>query len=304
MADPKHFRHPAFKIAMDGFSFTLPRDWEISGYMLEDVTRSGQFSFATEYGPQGQFSWRLVKAVPDLERIMEEVHRRHLGEDQPPKMRFTRHGQTGKLVLAHTKQGERFYAAAFNLKKMFLCEWVFPNYTKEAAEAAAAMLDTFHTNECGEDGRQFYSLFGLDVSIPKDYHFATLMPYPAAVSMIFENRKYYKITVHRYGMAATYMRGANVTNFYHRCLYATRCSVRSAVTVDPVAGNNTAEIQFRARGKFGFDFLLGPWWHGFGSAFYKESENRIYAFEHLCSHLVRGREKLKDIFRQKLSEKE
>ncbi len=301
MADTKHFRHPAFKIAMDGFSFTLPRDWEISGYILEDVSRGGQFSFATEHGSQGQFSWRLVKSVPDPERIMEEVHRRFLGEDQPPKMRFTRHGQA---VLAHTKQGDRFYASVFNLKKMFLCEWVFPKYTKELAENAAAMLETFSCNESSADGRQFYSLFGLDVSIPKGYHFTTLTPYPAAVTMVFENRKYYKITAHRYGMVDVYMRGANLTNFYHRCLYATRCAIKSAVTADPVAGHDVAEVQFRMRGKFGFDFLLGPWWHGFGSAFHKKSENRVYAFEHLCSHLVKERETLKDIFRQKLAERE
>ncbi len=286
---------------MDGFSFLLPQDWEITGYKLEDVTRGGQFSFATEHGPQGQYSWRLVKAVPDPERIMEEVHRRFLGEDQAPKMRFTRHGQG---ILAHTKQGERFYAAAFNLKKMFLCEWVFPYYTKENAELAAAMLETFHSNECSADGRMFYSLFGLDVSIPKEYHFTSLQPYPAAITMTFENHKYYKINVHRYGMIETYMRGAAVTNFYHRCLYAARYAIKSAETVTPAAGHDTAEVRFRTRGKFGFDFLLGPWWHGFGSAFHKKSENRVYAFEHICSHLVKEREKLKDIFRQKLAEKE
>lgn len=297
MADTRHFRHPAFKMAMDGFFFLLPRDWEVSGYILEDVARGGQFSFSTEGGSQGQFSWRKVKAVPDQERIMEEVHRRHLGEES--KMRFTRHGQA---FLGHTRQGERFYASAFNLKKMFLFEWVFPKYTKDLADTVAAMLETFTLNE-PEDGRQFYALCGLEVSVPADYHFTKFEPYPAAVTMVFENARHYTITTHRFGMVNVYMQGANVTNFYHRCLYARRFAIRSAVTVDPVAGNETAEVQYRARGKFGFDFLLGPWWHGFGSAFHKVSENRVYAFEHLASHLSKPREKLKDIFRQKLQEK-
>lgn len=300
MADP-HFRHPPFKVALEGFSFTLPCDWEIAGYLLDYPQEEGLLSFSREGTAMGQFSWRKVKAVPDIPRIIEEIHRRHMVMEETPKMRFTRHG---RVQLAHTRSGERFYASVFNSSRMYLCEWIFPKYTKENADAVVSMLESYSDNAPDEKtGRQFYALFGLECSVPKEYHFVKPEPFPASVSMIFENRKHYTITARRFGMADVYMQGANVANFYHRCLYARRWAIRSVMTVSPVNGCDTCEIEFRARGKFGFDFLLGPWWHGFASAFYKPSENRVYAFEHLASPFYKEREKLKDIFQPKLADR-
>lgn len=288
---------------MSGFSFLLPLDWEITAYELNDVEREGRFSFATEHGAMGQFSWRKVKAAPDIERIIEEVHRRFLGEDAAPKIRFTRHAN-GRVYLAHTRQGERFYASVFNASKMFLCEWIFDKYTKDQADLVIPMLDSFTDNEPDpETKRQFFALFGLEASLPAGYKFVDLEAVPTSVTMNFENAKHYKIGVHRFGLADIYMQGADTANFYHRFLYAKRYSIKDIRKTAPVNGHETAEIDYRARGRFGFDFVLGPWWHGFGSAFYKKSENRIYAFEHLVSHFAKEHELLKDIFQQKLTAK-
>jgi len=98
MGDFRHFRHPAFKVALEGFSFTLPADWEIAQYSLNDMLRKGWISFASEEGPHGQFAWRQVKAVPDIPRIIEEIHRRHLGDEAPPKIRFEHHGRDGRVI--------------------------------------------------------------------------------------------------------------------------------------------------------------------------------------------------------------
>lgn len=289
---------------MSGFSFLLPRDWEITAHDLDDAEREGRFSFATEKGPMGQFSWRKINAAPDIERIIEEVHRRYLGEDTAPKIRFTRHAN-GRVYLAHTRQGERFYASVFNLSKMLLCEWIFDKYSKDMAELVVPMLDSFTDNAPDPaTKRQFFALFGLEASLPEGYHFVDLEAVPTSVTMNFENAKHYKISVHRFGLADVYMQGADTANFYHRCLYARRYAIRDIRKLPPVNGCETVEIDYRARGKFGFDFLLGPWWHGFASAFYKKSENRIYAFEHLGSQFSKEREKLKDIFQQKLTAKD
>lgn len=289
---------------MSGFSFLLPRDWEITAYSLEDVERGGRFSFATEKGPMGQFSWRKVNAAPDIERIIEEVHRRFLGEDAAPKLRFTRHAN-GKVYLAHTRQGERFYASAFNSAKMFLCEWTFDKYSKDMAELVVPMLDSFTDNAPDPvTKRQYFALFGLEASLPEGYRFMDLEAVPTSITMNFENAKHYKISVHRFGLADIYMQGADTANFYHRCLYARRYAIRDIRKLPPVNGCETVEIDYRTRGKFGFDFLLGPWWHGFASAFHKKSENRIYAFEHLGSQFSKEREKLKDIFQPKLTAKD
>jgi len=188
---------------------------------------------------------------------------------------------------------------------MLLCEWTFPKYSKECADTVIPMLESFSDNLPDEKtNRMFFALFGLEVSVPKDYHLDVVEPYPTSISMVFENRKHFRIEAHRYGMADVYMEGADVRNFYHRCLYAKRCRVTDTRTVAPYCGCDTAEIDFKTRGRIGLDMLLGPWWKGCGCAFLKPQENRIYAFEHIASQFLHEREKVKDIFPQKPQNRE
>lgn len=298
----EHFRHPPFRVALRGFSFLLPERWEVTAYNLGENT--GSFQFSSEKGPHGQFSWRNIKAVPDIPRILEEVHRRHLGADSSPKIRLTRHGCDGRVVLGHTRQGERFYASVFNRLSMQLNEWIFPGYSRAAADMVIPMLDSYEDNLPDENGRVFYALFGLEASIPESFLLKSVEAYPAAVTMNFENKRHHLIQAHRWGMADLCMEGADLTNFYHRYLYGKRFSIKSAERMSSVSGCEVSEIRYRARGKYGFDFLLGPWWRGFGSAFLKKNENRIYAFEHLVSPLAeKEHESLKKVFRFKLAER-
>lgn len=298
----EHFHHPPFKAALPGFSFLLPGRWEVSAYTLAED--AGSLQFASEKGAHGQFSWRKVKAVPDIPRILEEIHRRHLGAEAPLKIRFTRHGRDGRVILAHTKTPERFYASVFNRSAMQLNEWIFPEYSRGAVETVLPMLDSYADNLPGDDGRIFHALFGLEVSIPENFRLTGIDAYPAAITMNFENRRRHTIRAHRWGMADLRMEGANLTNFYHRFLYANRFAVKSAETIPAVSGCEAAEVCYRARGKYGFDFLLGPWWRGFGASFLRKSENRIYAFEHLTPPLTKEHETLKKVFRVKLAERD
>ena len=114
MSEGEHFHHPPFRMAWRGFAFTLPRNWETVGYYLGE--KKGSLSFSTEHGAKGEFSYRKVKAVPDIPRILEEIHRRELGLETMPQIRFTRHGDRGQVILAHTRPGERFYASVFNME--------------------------------------------------------------------------------------------------------------------------------------------------------------------------------------------
>lgn len=300
-AEQTHFRHPPFRVAKDGFAFTLPPAWEVLGFLLEEKT--GRFSFSSEAGACGQFSWRPVKAIPDLPRIIEEIHRRELGADAPPKMRFTRHGKDGAVVLAHTRGGERFYASAFNREKMLLNEWIFPKYTPENAETVVPMLETYSNNLPDADGRVYYALFGLELTILKDFVLNKIEPFPAAVSLSFENPRHHTFIAHRWGMADIFMQGSDTANFLHRYLYAKRFAIKGAKAGEALFGRETGEVEYRARGKFGFDFLLGPWWRGYAAAFLDRQENRIYGFEHLASRNVPERETLKAVFAPKLTEK-
>ena len=298
MMSEKHFIHPPFKLALRHFSFTLPGDWEVVGYRRDD--RDGQFNFSSASGAQGQFSWRIVKAVPDIEPMIQEIHRRHLDVEAHPVIRYTRHGSKG-VILGHTKLGERFYASVFNVAERCLNEWIFPSYSESAVAEVIPMLESYSDNLPDRAGRVFYAQFGLELSLPSEWILKEIDPYPAAVTLMFENSHRHKILAHRFGMAQLNMQGADVSSFYHRYLYGKRYAVRS-VSSDEVSAYPGGRVTFKTRGKRGFDFVLGAWWRGEGTAFLLESENRIYAFEHIAQDRVKVREDVRDVFQRKLSE--
>lgn len=299
MKEDKHFQHPPFKMAMKGFFFILPPRWEAVSYLLEDD--KGLFSFSSERGAHGQFGWRKVNGTPDIERIIEEVHRREMQLEVMPKIRFTRHGKNGKVILAHTNPGERFYASVYNQKEKILNEWIFPAYSPNTTSEVMSMLESY-TDNAPENDRVFYAMFGLELSLPEQFSLKKIEPFPAAVTLTFEREKYQTLIAHRWGMADVVMQKAAVSNFYHRFLFSRKTGIKS-VEGRTIGGYNGAFISFRKRGKLGFDYVLGPWWHGEGSAFLVEQENRIYAFEHIAPRTWKTRENVKDVFRSKLAEK-
>lgn len=294
----KHFVHPPFKLAMRHFSFTLPAKWEVVGYRRDDL--NGEFSFNNPDGPVGQFAWKVVKALPNIEDSIVENHRRLMSLEAPPKIRFTRHGQG--VVLAHTKNGERFYAAIFNVAERCLNEWVFPSYSPEKAQEVVPMLESYSHNLPGKDGRVDYALFGLELSLGEKWILKEIEPYPGSITLMFENSSRHKIYAHRFGMAELILEGADTSNFYHRFLYNKHYKIRQVVKSE-VSGRDGGRVTFATRGKRGFDFVLGAWWRGEGVAFLQESENRIYAFEHIAQSRIKAREDVRDIFRDKLSER-
>ena len=157
----EHFRHPPFRLAHKSFAFTMPRDWEVSGFQFTDS--NGLYVFSSESGAHGQFSFRTVDGVPDIPRIIEEIHRRERNLDVPPKLKFSRFGRGGVVFLAQTGPGERFYAAAFNPSERTLHEWIFPKWSPETVETVIPMLDSYSFNPPDEAGRVFYAMFGPNV---------------------------------------------------------------------------------------------------------------------------------------------
>lgn len=301
MKEVEHFRHPNFRVAWQGFAFTLPKAWEVVSFLHEE--KKGTLAFSTESGAKGQFSYRKVTAVPDIPRIIEEIHRRELGLDVLPRIRFTRHGSQKQVILGHTGRGERFYASVFNSQARLLNEWIFPSYTPEAAAEVVPMLQSYSDNNPDDHGRVEYAMFGLEASIPSGYHLEKIEAYPASVSMTFENSRHFKLMVHRWGMADLIMQGASVGNFYHRYLYGQRYAVKEVHYDCDIDGHAGGTVVFRARGKLGFDFVLGPWWRGEGTGFLKTHENRIYGVEHIAPIFTKNRESVRDVFRKKLAER-
>lgn len=293
MADKSAFMHPPFKIGWHHFIFTLPLGWELVSYGMDPD--SGIMSFASESGVCGQLSWRKVKAVPDIERIIAEVDwrsRPEYAEGKPgPALKFETAGQG---IIAYSREGERFYASVFLQESRILAEWIFPSFSEPVLKVAREMISGFRENLPDEKSMCFYAAFGLEVKIPSSFSFSSIEAYPAAVSMSFLNSKKHSITAHRWGMASMLLSSDSVGRFYHRFLYKIKYVIKNMADA-PVFGFDGSTVSFRTRGHFGFDFLLGSWWRGTGSCIHVPSENRIYAVEHVAPNRIKDRLGIADI---------
>ncbi len=108
------FLHPPFKIGWHDFAFSLPPEWEVTSYLLRK--EEGAMGFADESGALGQMTWRTVKATPDHKRIMSEVHRRHIKDEDPARYNTFKELKfitANDVILGHDQKKARFYASAF-----------------------------------------------------------------------------------------------------------------------------------------------------------------------------------------------
>ncbi len=286
----KPFVHPPFKLALPGISFTLPPGWEITGFEYDRA--NGRFAFSDRMEPMGQFSFRKVPAVPDMPRIWEEIHRRATGGNGS-KLRFTT--LKSRVLLVLSGKDERFYASIYHPEKQFLMEWIFAPAAWGAVKQIERMLERATLNPPDSQGRENFALFGIEASIPAGFELQEITPYPANIELLFENKRHHKIVLHRYGMAAFQLEGDTLANFYHRKLCEKRYAVKTVAGRDDAAVD-VPHLEFRVRGRFGFDALLGAWWRGSGEALFRPRENRIYAFEHIAPARIKPRECMEQIF--------
>lgn len=294
------FIHKPFTIGWHDFIYTLPPEWEVTSYSTRK--EDGAMSYADESGALGQMTWRTVKAVPDREKIMSEIHRRYLKDQDSmhhatfKDLKFT---EANNVVMGYDKPGHRFYASAFLEKPKLLVEWIFPDYSKEKAKTVLPMLKSFKQNK-PIDGKIFYGGFGLEVNLPEGFKLETVSAMPAAITMEFENRKHHRITAHRWGMPELLFQGSDVKDYYHRFLYNQRRYVIKEIHSAEFFGEEGVEADFRVRGRFGFDMLLGPWWRGKATAFHDKNEKRVYALEHAAPNRVKDRVTAREVFEGKL----
>ena len=290
-----HFCHPPFQVALPGLRFVLPPHWEITGYEYD--TEQGRFAFSLPSGPAGQYSFRPVPGDPDMKRIWEEIHRRHKGSDTVIPLQFE--NTASGILLATAEKGERFYASCYEKERKRLHEWIFSTRTPETEADARLLLESVCTNPPDGEGYSFYALFGLEAWLPDGFELTEIRPYPADVTLEFENRKHHRIILSRIGMAAFHLQNDTLSRFYQERLVRRKYTVKK-LGERLCGASSLVSHEFRVRGRFGFDALLGPWWKGVGEAFLLRSANRIYTFEHIAPARIPQREKCEKIFRSLL----
>ena len=281
------FKHAPFKVCLDEFCIELPEDWEVSGYIFDP--EEGRLNFASQQGALGGVRWRLVKRFPDMERTIIEVNRRLVAEEKgidrddvkPEDNLLTFETLPNGAVLGYGEKGKPFFGGSLLEKSGIFFEWSFSCLDGRMLNLARSLMKSFRANEPDERGFKFYAMFGLELKLPKEYLLSDVNPYPAAVTLSFETLTHKRIIAHRWGMANCLLENCSVLDFYHRFLFDSRYSIRAKREFE-ILGESGGEVEFRTRGRWGFDFLLGAWWRGRGEVVLSPDENRIYAIEFIA----------------------
>ncbi|MEG1980605.1 MAG: hypothetical protein RR060_07735, partial [Victivallaceae bacterium] len=184
-------------------------------------------------------------------------------------------------VLGYGEKGKPFFGGSLLEKSGIFFEWSFPCLDGRMLNLARTLLASFRGNEPDERGFKFFAMFGLELRLPGEYQLSEVKPYPAAVTLTFETVTHKRIIAHRWGMANSLLENCSVLDFYHRFLFDNRYAIRDKRAFE-ILGQSGGEVEFRTRGRWGFDFLLGAWWRGRGEVVSSPEENRIYAIEFIA----------------------
>lgn len=268
---------PCQTVAWQHAVFQIPADWEVTGYLIHP--EEGELHFATREGIQAEWHWRRCSSVPDIARIMTEIHRRHLAKTDPEQAKVLTtlpSERVGRFLFVYHRPGEMAQAALFLPEKALLFQWIFPVYDRCRLEQVwRPLLQSFEEND--RSLRQ-WAIFGIDLCLPPEYEIEALEPFPANVTLRFVTRNHRKVRVRRLGLPSFYLQDHTLEDFYRLFLWKQGCKILDSTSRE-IFGLPGAFVTFEERGAYGFDKLIGRWWKGEGWIWYDEDAMRLYALE-------------------------
>ena len=263
-------------LAWHHFQFALPADWELTGFSAK--VEQGRLELSSRCGLRGQVYWRQCAGKPDVGRIMDEIHRRHLRakkDQSTPPFKSLQRSRPGGFTFGFDRPGRPCHAAAYLEDQRVLLQWLFPSYDPAHAEAVLKpLLASFQPND-GDQRR--WAVLGLDFQLPSALQLMKIEPYPANVSLTFEGKRQPRVTLRRWGLAPLLLKGKSVAHFYERFL----ARLGRVVSIDEAAqfGHPGAEAAFEQRAERAMEKLTGRWWPGRALAWHDVDAMRIYALE-------------------------
>ena len=258
-----------------GFAFEEPPEWEVTGFST--TPDKGRFQFYTRHGFEGELSWRTTKAVPDQERIMTEVMRRHLEEQGEtvgtPEMDFRR---IGEFTLGTHRSDTPALASRFIESSRLLLEWVFPLAKPELSRSVHTPLLESLTHP--DSDPRLWSLFGTSVLLPANFAPEDIQPYPGNVAITYKTPKRHFFTVRRWAMPDELLGPQDLSSFGRVLMAKLLCKVVSA---EPTTfqGHEAARIEYKQKGKVGFETIVGQWWPGEAIIFRNREEQRLVCIQ-------------------------
>ena len=269
-------------IAWHHIRVTVPDDWEVTAYSVED--RAGRLEFSTRRGLQGVISWEPCSREPDCATTMETFLRnnilgRQLAKETGLGTNNLKTEKIGKFLLGWLDETLSCQALAYSVESKHLVRWVFEGHSSEFEKrnTVKPILESFDFND---DESCEYCLHGIHCTLPRDYKIEDMAVLPANVMMAFESENSKRrATFRRWGMASMILGNADLADFYMRILQVNAIAVDSSETC-MVSGCNGRVLKYNALREHHSDRFMRRRWHNGKAVIWHDTEaNRIYAFE-------------------------
>lgn len=262
---------------------TVPADWEVSAYSVED--RTGRLEFNTRQGLQGIVSWEPCNREPDRLTTMATFLANHIiGKKNPRKLRTTDilTSEVGRFLVGWVDETMPCQAMGYDARGGHLIRWVFEGHTSKVDRETLIrpILESCDFND-DEDACE-YNLHGIHCSLPWDYKIEDIIVLPANVMMSFESEDSKRRAIfRRWGLADMVLGKQDLTSFYKPILRTHSIEVESC-TPCHVSGCDARQLTFNAPREFHSDrFMRRRWTNGKAVVWHDAKANRVYTFEQI-----------------------
>jgi len=262
---------------------TVPGDWEITAYSVED--RVGRLEFNTRLGLQAVVSWEPCKREPDRATTMVSFLANHIiGKQNAGGLRVTdlRTEDCGAYLLGWLDDAKPSQAIAYDPQTGHLTRWIFEGHTsphgrRQIIRPILASCDFNNDPDTCE-----YHLHGVRCRLPRDYRIEDITTLPANVMMSFESVETKRRAVfRRWGMADMVYDGRGLAGFYKPIL-RTRSADITESRPCRVSGHEGLICLFDAPREFHHDrFMRRRWNNGIAVIWHDIPANRICTFEQI-----------------------
>lgn len=269
-------------IAWHHFRATVPHDWEVTKYAVED--RTGRIEFGTREGLKATVSWEECLREPSRLTTMKTFIQRNIyKKDKKKPVDNVETSEIGCLLAGWSPDPiVPCQALGYNVETRHLIRWVFEGDRSEEyrSKVIFPILQSCSYND-SPTSRE-YSLYGIHCTLPVDYKIEDIVTLPANVMMLFEGEKSHRrATFRRWGLASTILGKQSLIDFYKPILRSLNIQAEF-VSNCTVNGMDGCILKYDAlREHHGDRYMRRRWHNGEAIIWYNKAENRIYTFEQI-----------------------
>lgn len=279
----KDAKQPKACFAWHHIRGTVPKDWEITAYSIED--RAGRLEFNSRRGREAVVIWDPCNYEPDRAATMATFLANDIiGEGNAPNLQpadiLT--NEIGPFLVGWLDETLPSQAMAYKPKSGHLIRWVFEGHASKVnrENVIRPILESCDFNE--DEAACEYNVSGIHCFMPWEYKVEDSVLLPADVTISFVNETAKRSAVfHRWGLAEIILGTHDLADFYAPIL-STRGIAADTCTPCYVDNWDARRLTFKAPEKMRTARTKHHHAHnGIAIIWYDKAENRIYAFEQI-----------------------